>query len=441
MTFNQLVCKNIFRNKRTYSAYFFSSSFSIMVFFMYALFAYHPAFSVDIIGGYVSLGLHFAEFIIYLFSIFFVLYSMGTFLKSRRKEFGILVINGMSHNQLRYLIFLENMIIGFFSIIFGVVGGLLIAKLLLLVGENTLGMRGQLSFYFPTKALILTFTAFLMLFFIISLFTTNFVKDNNLIDLLKGDSKPKPEPKSSITLCIISLLLLGVSYVTALISKEVLVIVVMVPVTIAVIIGTYLFFSQLNVFVLHQLRKIEKFYKNNINLIVISNLIYKMRDNARLFFIITIVLTVTFCSIGTLVGICSMIAQTDKINENGINIVLFIGFFIGAVFFISAGSFVYFRIYSDLEDEIKQYQYLTKLGLTSEELSRIVTFQLAAIFFVPIIVATIHGIVALTALQHLFNFNLARESILVLSSFIIIQVIYFTIMRYKHLITIKQRVE
>ncbi|HDR7540247.1 TPA: ABC transporter permease, partial [Bacillus toyonensis] len=42
MTFRQFAFNNIFRNKRTYAAHFLSCTFSIMIFFTYALLLFHP---------------------------------------------------------------------------------------------------------------------------------------------------------------------------------------------------------------------------------------------------------------------------------------------------------------------------------------------------------------------------------------------------------------
>lgn len=42
-----------------------------------------------------------AQFIIVLFSFFFLLYSVGTFLNVRKQQFGILTILGISQRQLK----------------------------------------------------------------------------------------------------------------------------------------------------------------------------------------------------------------------------------------------------------------------------------------------------------------------------------------------------
>ncbi len=51
--------------------------------------------------------------------------------------------------------------------------------------------------------------------------------------------------------------------------------------------------------------------------------------------------------------------------------ILFVGFFIGIVFFVCAGSFLYFRLFSDLEDDTRLFEMIRKVGLTSGELSKV----------------------------------------------------------------------
>ena len=69
---------------------------------------------------------------------------------------------------------------------------------------------------------------------------------------------------------------------------------------------------------------------------------------------------------------------------------------------------------------------IRKVGLTSGELSKVVTIRLALLFFVPIGVATLHGAVALTALGQMFEYSLFKENTVVLSIFIGIQVVLLT---------------
>ena len=42
MTFRQLIFRNVFRNGRSFASYYFSSTFSIMIFFLVSTIAHHP---------------------------------------------------------------------------------------------------------------------------------------------------------------------------------------------------------------------------------------------------------------------------------------------------------------------------------------------------------------------------------------------------------------
>ncbi|MCJ8010061.1 FtsX-like permease family protein [Lederbergia wuyishanensis] len=624
MTFRQFAFNNVFRNKRTYAAYFLSSMFSVLVFFVYAIFAFHPA--LKNINAEVAIGLHFAEGIIYVFSFIFVLVSMSAFLKSRKKEFGLMVMHGMTNMQLRKMVFLENVFIGFFATVFGMLIGVVFSKMILLAAENVLNLDEVLPFYWPVSAIVLTFVAFLFLFIVISFFTVSVLKGNKLVDLIKGSAAPKKEPKASIALSLLAIFLLGIGYAGALIARNLQVVIAMIPVTTVVIIGTYFLFTQLSVFLINRLKKNKSFFLRKTNIVVMSDLAYRMKDNARAFFFVAIVSTVAFSAIGALVGFRTMmtadllknnpfafeytsrednhletkhiqlirdelenlrykevrtdikrvLSTSDSYNvtsESGYNhllamvgeeaeqvnlkeneaillfyesaidgtsrpiqhekitfgnlvleqekaiptnvfpayrnflvvsdevfdqmktyewkqtyyafymkdwkqsaeagkklsskigefdregkheffslayswheinqafgAVLFIGLFIGAVFFISAGSFLYFRLYADFEDEKRKFSAIRKLGLTDKELSKIITIQLSLLFFVPIIVALIHGAVALTALEHMFNYSLVKESTLVLSSFAGIQIIYFLFIRSNYIRKIRRSI-
>ncbi|OLO17826.1 ABC transporter permease, partial [Bacillus licheniformis] len=117
--------------------------------------------------------------------------------------------------------------------------------------------------------------------------------------------------------------------------------------------------------------------------------------------------------------------------------ILFVGLFIGIVFFVSAGSFLYFRLYTDLDDDKQKFKSIAKMGLTDRELHKVLNRQIGILFFAPIAVALVHGAVALTALSHAFQYNLFKESAMVLGVFFAIQVIYYFIVRFYYTKQIK----
>lgn len=612
MTFRQFAFLNVFRNKRLYIAYFLSSLFTVMVFFTFANFAFHPTLTAADMNANATKGMLAAGGIIYVFSFFFILYSMSSFLQSRKKEFGLLMMQGMSNPQIRWMVFLENMIIGFLATVFGMVLGLVFSKIILMIAENLLVLEGALHFYFPTMALLITFLSFTLLFLVISVFVTFVLRTNKLVSLIKGEEKGKSEPKASLWLTLLAVLLLGSGYAIALLVKGPTVVFAMFPVIGLVVVGTYLLFTQISVYVVRKLKSRRALFWKKTNMLLFSDLSHRMKDNARAFFMVAIISTVAFSAIGTLVGFNSLLTKglkdanpisftylydddddempdvdavlkkhdieydeadvrlsnidqngveklivtpdvynkvaslvgeepielaanevasvpptdanmlqledeserskvvldddtTKAVTENKDNIakpsilpamtsyfivgedvydelpepesvnnyaawqvvdgdeddiiaagheleeenpgvmavnatvydtnavwgpVMFVGLFIGIVFFVSAGSFLYFRLYSDLEDDKEKFAAISKIGLTAGEMNKVISKQMALLFFAPIVVAVIHGAVALTALSHLFNYNFVYEATLVLGSFLVIQIIYFIFVRF-----------
>ncbi|MDQ0416817.1 putative ABC transport system permease protein [Croceifilum oryzae] len=279
MNFRQFALNNVKRNARAYSAYFLSSVFAVMVFFTYAVFIFHP--SLDIPGLRKVMGA--AVGIAYVFSFLFVFYSISIFLKSRNKELGILTILGAQKKQIRKLIFLENILIGIAAIVIGMICGLACAKLILLYGANILEIK--LPFYLPLQAMGLTAGAFFVLYIVLSFSILAFIRQKKALELLMGTSKPKKEPKAHILLILLSIGLIATAYYFS--SKS---FTYMKEALVSGIMGIYFFFTQFCVFLMRLLKRNRSFYWRGTKLLWVSEMSYKLKDNARMFFMVTIVI-------------------------------------------------------------------------------------------------------------------------------------------------------
>lgn len=58
----------------------------------------------------------------------------------------------------------------------------------------------------------------------------------------------------------------------------------------------------------------EKFYKNKINMLLIGNLVYKMKDNSRLLFLMTILLSGTLVAFTTTLTLVTSQGKSSKNN-------------------------------------------------------------------------------------------------------------------------------
>ena len=98
MTFWQFAFKNVTRNARAYFAYFVSSAFSIAIFFSFAVYLFHPKLHMTGVNAALNILMTISEIVIVFFHFSFY-YSIGTFLKVRKKQFGILTVLGISQNN------------------------------------------------------------------------------------------------------------------------------------------------------------------------------------------------------------------------------------------------------------------------------------------------------------------------------------------------------
>ena len=309
MNFTEFTVNNVKRNIKSYLGYFFSILISSSLLFSFNMFVNHPDLDISLFDDYLILMMKVTTIIIYLFLFLFVFYSASVFLKSRNKEFGILYTIGISKRQVKKMIFIENLIMNILASASGILIGVIFAKIVLVAISSLIGIE-KLEFYIPIKSMGVIILYFILLSLLTSYFIYFVVREDKVIKLLKGTQKPKPEPKSSPILAILCVLLLVVAYCRAVTVTELELVNRIVPVISMVIVGTYLLFSQLSVFVIKKVKENKRFYKKNINMLCIANLHYKVKDNTRMFFLVTITSAVAFTAIGSVYSYWK-----DRINQ------------------------------------------------------------------------------------------------------------------------------
>lgn len=301
MTLRTLARSNVAGNWRRYVAFFLSSTFSVMIFFIYAAFLFHP----DVANGTiraadkVRFGMILCEYIIVIFSFFFVLYSMSAFLKSRKKEFGLLSLFGMTNGQIARLVLYENTLIALLAIAVGIGFGALFSKLFFMALAQLLEVESPIRFFLAPKAIWLTAAGFFALFELITLYTLRHVGHSQIVELLKAAKKPKSVPVFSRWLTLLAAVCLAVGYVMAYKVTLLTILLFMAPILAAVIVGTYFLFTQASVAILRKLQRMPGFYYRHTHLVTVAQLVFRMKDNARTLFLVSILSAVILTASGT----------------------------------------------------------------------------------------------------------------------------------------------
>ncbi|GKV69384.1 ABC transporter permease [Sporosarcina sp. NCCP-2716] len=637
MTFRQFAYRNVVRNRRIYAAFFMASAFSVMVFFLYSMLLFHPAMEEGFVQEIASTGMMVAEFILFVFTLFFLFYSMRAFLQARSKEFGILLLLGMARSQLQRLIFLETMLIGGVAIVAGTFLGTVFSKFFLMIVEELIQLP-DLPLYFTWKPFALTIGSFASVFIIISLVAPLFIRAGEVYDLLQGESAEQQAYSTTPWRAFAGMALLVLTYTMAVYATNPYVVRIIFVLPAAAVTGTYFFFSDSLPYVIQLFRSRKRLYWRPFWLLSLSEGVVRLKENARMFFIVTMVSTLAFMSVGLLASLTSFANQyrelnplglvyksypgnvleqihvrqlTDELNDKDIDynvvpfrvlrqkssftdknvsivrvssmnalgytfgyppieladgtamflpptdssfrqlndrnvrtklemsgltvdisgayphqlfppnaigsnaiivtdadferilsgpdgnsatqfryyafnirdwqetkdvgralhedelksillsgetgtlfsfgnpglnysvirttfsLLLFMGLLLAAVLFLAAGSFVYFRLYTTLDRDRRQFAVLRRMGITRKELKKIINRQLLPQFFIPWGVAFVHSAFAFLALQVIWDalaeISIAKELALVLGGFAILQISYFYLIRWRYL--------
>lgn len=317
MTFRQFAYRNVIRNRRIYAAFFMASVFSVMVFFLYSMLLFHPTIEDRFVQEIAIMGMGIAEIVLYVFSLFFLFYSMRAFLQARSREFGILLHLGMERRQLKRLIFTETMLIGIASIGVGIVLGFTFSKFFFMIVREIV-LLPALPLYLSLKPFALTIGSFLSLFIIIAFVAPVFIRTGKLVDFMHGDLSEEGAHGHSAIRGYMGLFFLGASYVIAALTSNEIVLSLFFLLPPLATMGTFYFFTDSIPMILHQLRRRKKLNWRNFRLLSLSEGVVRLRENARMFFIVTIVSTIAFMSVGILASLTSFASQYREMNPLGL---------------------------------------------------------------------------------------------------------------------------
>ncbi|HHY76791.1 MAG TPA: ABC transporter permease [Firmicutes bacterium] len=283
MTLSRISVSNVRGMARKYAAFIATSTLAVLVFYLFASFVMHP----DAANNHyaqtqlVRSGLLVSEYIIVSFTFFFILYSSSAFIRARKKEFGLLALLGATKSQMSRIIVTEHVLIGLFGILSGLGLGIPLSKVMLGIMSRMLKVTSPIRFMVVVPAVLWTAGLFFILFIAIGVITTLQISPRQVVSLLREHQRPKAYPRYSGLVALLSLILVGGGYWVAWSVDGRTLVPAMLPVTAVVSLGTFLFFAQASIGILTALRKKTSFLYRNLNLLTVGDLVFRMRENAR----------------------------------------------------------------------------------------------------------------------------------------------------------------
>ncbi|HLU22359.1 MAG TPA: ABC transporter permease [Bacillaceae bacterium] len=303
MNLVDLSWRNMKRNFRLYTIYFISMLVGVVIYFTFS----GLMFNEDVVAAIQNKEnyktvIFIASIIVFLFIMFFILYANSFFMKQRKKEFGMYLLYGMKERQVATMVFLETFFLSAISVTSGILIGGLLSKFFGAVLMNLMHYNEEISFSFPLEAIISTIVLFAILIGIITIQSYFSVRRVQLVELFHAQEKREKPFTFSAWMAILSIILIVGSYYTITLGdntnlwkdyfNETL-----IATTIALIIGTYLFYRQFSGWLLQKWSQSKKYLSGN-NMLWVSSLRFSIRGNTINFTFNSLISAVIIFTVG-----------------------------------------------------------------------------------------------------------------------------------------------
>lgn len=248
-----------------------------------------------------------------ILSVILVLFTNSFLMKQRTREYGMYNVLGMEKRHVGCIMLFENLISTGILLVAGILSGLLMYKLCCLFICKMLRVETVLGFYMEAEYVLKTVGIFAAMYFVAFLWNCIRLVRLRPVELLASAGVGEKEPKTKWIMLLIGLVTLGAGYTIALTTDSPLkAIPDFFKAVILVIIGTYALFLAGSIAFLKLLRRNKGFYYRRKNMIAVSDLLYRMKQNAVGLASIAILATGVIVMISTTVCLYVGIEATVK---------------------------------------------------------------------------------------------------------------------------------
>lgn len=323
----KLSLKNIRKSIKDYSIYFFTLVFAVAMFYMFnSIDAQQSMLELnnskeELIKALVYIMGYISIFVSVVLG-FLIVYSNNFLIKKRKKEIGLYFTLGMSKRKVSWILVIETIIIGLFSLIIGLILGVFISQFISVLTAKLFEVNmNNFKFIFSTSAFTKTLLYFGLIFILVMIFNVITLSRYKLIDLLTASRKNEKVKfrNKYITLLtfILSIVLIGYAY-NLLLNKHALLMIGKDTIVMILFgaLGTFFLFFSLSGFLLKVFEHIKSIYYRGLNMFALKQINSKINTTVISTTIISLMLLLT---IGILSGSMSMAsAFNGDLKENNL---------------------------------------------------------------------------------------------------------------------------
>lgn len=317
MKLSKLAFENVKKSYKDYFIYFLTLMFSVCLFYTFNSFSSQKSImdlseSQNTALQTVGLFMNILSFFVVFVLAFLIMYANNFLIRRRKKEFGVYMMLGMEKRDISKILVYETLLVGFLSLVTGLILGIGCSQILGIVTAKGFGISVNYHIIFSFGAMVATILSFSAIFLILMLCNTRVISKVKLIDLLQAKKKVEKirvnNPVAAIILLIISLICLGIAYWMTTYSLETFA-VGLVEIMILGSVGTILFFVSLSGFLLQFMKLSKKIYYKKLNVYVLRQINAKINSTSVSMGIVCLMLLL---SIGALS--CGL-SLNDSVNK------------------------------------------------------------------------------------------------------------------------------
>ncbi|PFA51302.1 permease [Bacillus anthracis] len=418
MTLIEIVQRNIRRNFKEYILYFVSLASSMLIYFIFASLRYSTQIKKEMLNNVmINSVLQSSKVILIIFIAIFIIYSTNFFIRKRKKEIGLYSLLGITKKQIGTMLFCETLIMGGVALIVGILIGSISFKLFLELLMSLMKLNVLITFELSIKAIIDTIIVFLSILLYTAWKNSRLIYQFPLIEMFQANHKGESMPKGSKSMAYMGLILIGFGYVLAFFFREAVKFVqnpedpmnplmdpkiIPLSILIAIVLATYCLFTSYTVIVLKKIKSKSNIYFNGMNILNISQLLYRVKGNSKLLATIAILSATALTAVSTVVsGYYVGQSETNEDFMQLYGVTLFIGSFLGIIFVLATGSIIYYKQLSEAHANQKYYEVFRKIGVTKKEVRKSISNQVSFSFISPIIVGLTHSLFALPIINNM----------------------------------------
>lgn len=278
-------------------------------------------------GSSTGVALSLAAIVLILFAFIMVLYSYNFLLKQRTKEFGLYNILGMNKKQILNLATIELFYSYFITLILGSIISSILTRLVYLIFVNIIE-SSQFHFKINNLAFLITSVILFCIYILLEFLTILKIRKTSALNLYKNQKKGERAPKGNAFLALIGIVSILIGYYLSLTAKSQILVNIFIffIAIVLVIIGTYLFFISFIAWYLKKCRLNKNYFYQPNHFISISQMIFRMKQNAVGLASICLLACMSFVTIfstsslyyNTNKSINSYFPKTTNIQINGI---------------------------------------------------------------------------------------------------------------------------